>query len=178
MTSEQTGLSCSIRQATASEAERLTELALRSKAHWGYDAEFLRDCRIDLTLTPEYIASSSVFVLEERGSVAGFYSLSGEGADVELMHLFVEPLAIGRGYGKLLFKHAVETARRFKFERMLIGSDPNALEFYEAMGARRVGEVASIMRPGRMLPLLHYALLSSAAGTPSQKSFVSEPALE
>jgi len=160
-----------IRQATPDEAEQLTELALRSKGHWGYDAEFLRDCRIDLTLTPEFIAASPVFVLEEQGSIEGFYSLSGqEGAgedlEVELLHLFVEPRTIGRGFGKLLFQHAVETARRLGFQRLLIGSDPFALKFYEAMGARRVGEVASIVRPGRMLPLLHYTLLS----TPPQQS--------
>lgn len=150
-----------IREAMPDEAEQLTELALRSKGHWGYDAEFLRDCRIDLTLTPEFVASCPVFVLEEQGSLAGFYSLSAESAEeVELLHLFVEPQAIGRGFGKLLFKHAVETARRLGYQRLLIGSDPFALKFYEAMGARRVGEVASIVRPGRMLPLLHYSLLS------------------
>ena len=149
-----------IRQANLDEAELLTELALRSKGNWGYDCEFLQDCRIDLTLKPEYIASSTVYVLEEEGTVAGFYSLSGAGAEVELMHLFVEPWAIGRGYGKLLFHHAVERARALGFERLVIGSDPFALEFYEAMGAHRVGDVASIVRPGRMLPLLHYPLLS------------------
>jgi GNAT superfamily N-acetyltransferase len=165
-------LSVSIRQASPSEAELLTELALRSKGHWGYDAEFLRDCRIDLTLTPDYVASSPVYVVEDEGRTAGFYSLSGEGSEVELMHLFVEPWAIGRGFGKLLFQHAVETARALGFERLVIGSDPFALDFYKAMGARVVGEVASIVRPGRMLPLLHYTLPSPAHRGPSPaKSF-------
>jgi GNAT superfamily N-acetyltransferase len=160
-----------IRQAMPDEAEQLTELALRSKGHWGYDAEFLRDCRIDLTLTPEFVASSPVYVLEEQGSIAGFYSLSAEGAkEVELLHLFVEPQAIGRGFGKLLFRHAVETARGLRFHRLLIGSDPFALKFYLAMGAHRVGEVASIVRPGRMLPLLHYSLLPSISNQPAPDS--------
>lgn len=150
-----------IREASTCEAEHLTELALRSKGHWGYDQQFLEDARIDLTLTPQYISSCPVFVIEDEGSIRGFYSLSGEGEDVELMHLFVEPTAIGRGYGKLLFQHAVETARRLNYKRLVIGSDPQALGFYEQMGARRVGEVASIVRPGRMLPLLHYSLHSS-----------------
>jgi len=154
-------MSRNIRQAITDEAEALTELALRSKGHWGYDEEFLRDCRDDLTVTPELISSSPVFVIEEEGSVAGFYSLSGEGTEVELLHLFVEPWAVGRGYGKLLFEHALATARANNFELLVIGSDPFALGFYEAMGARRIGEVASSVRPGRMLPLLHYPLLSS-----------------
>jgi len=150
-----------IRQAIAAEAGLLTELALRSKGYWGYDAEFLQDCRIDLTLTPEFLASSPVFLIEEQGRIAGFYSLEGRGTEVELLHLFVEPWAIRRGFGGRLFRHAVETARASGFEQLVIGSDPYALEFYEAMGARRVGHVASIVRPGRMLPLLHYPLRSS-----------------
>jgi GNAT superfamily N-acetyltransferase len=163
-------LSVNIRRASSNDAELLTELALRSKGHWGYDAEFLRDCRIDLTLTPEFISGSAVYLLEEGGRVAGFYSLSGEGPEVELTHLFVEPWAIGRGFGRLLFSHAVEAARSSGFERLVIGSDPFALEFYEAMGARLVGEVASIVRPGRMLPLLHYPLLSSHQDPSREKS--------
>jgi GNAT superfamily N-acetyltransferase len=158
-------MSKTIRQANADEAEALTELALRSKGHWGYDAEFLRDCRSDVTVTPELISSSPVFVLEDEGRVAGFYSLSGEGAEVELLHLFVEPWAVGRGFGKLLFQHALERARDDNFELLVIGSDPYALGFYEAMGARRIGDVASTVRPGRMLPLLHYPLLSSRPDT-------------
>jgi N-acetylglutamate synthase-like GNAT family acetyltransferase len=161
-------MSRNIREAHPSEADALTELALRSKGHWGYDQEFLRDCRSDLALAPAFISSSPVFVLEDEGSIAGFYSLSGAGAEVELLHLFVEPWAIGRGYGKLLFQHAVETARSLNFERVLIGSDPFALDFYEAMGARRVGEVSSPVRPGRKIPLLHYQLLSSHSQTASK----------
>jgi GNAT superfamily N-acetyltransferase len=148
-----------IRPAKVSEANLLTELALRSKSHWGYDAQFIEDCRIDLTITPEYVASRPVFVIEEQGRVVGFYSLERQASnDVELMHLFVEPDAIGGGYGKRLWRHAVETARQLGFQEMVIGSDPSAEAFYKAMGAQRVGEVASIVRPGRMLPLLRFTV--------------------
>ncbi len=154
-----------IRPAKLSEADLLTELALRSKGHWGYDSQFIEDCRIDLTITREYVASRPVFVIEEQGRVVGFYSLERQANnDVELMHLFVEPAAIGGGYGKRLWRHAVETARQLGFQEMVIGSDPSAEAFYKAMGARRVGEVASIVRSGRMLPLLRFTLpLSSAS---------------
>lgn len=154
-----------IRSATEHEASLLTELALRSKGHWGYDAEFLEDCRADLTITPEYIAAHPVFVIEENESIVGFYSLEEQSdADVELMHLFVEPAAIGGGHGKRLWTHAVKTARQLGFQELVIGSDPQAEAFYKAMGARRVGEVASIVRVGRMLPLLRFTLpLSSAS---------------
>ncbi|MBC7909550.1 MAG: GNAT family N-acetyltransferase [Pyrinomonadaceae bacterium] len=154
-----------IRSARELEASLLTELAIRSKGHWGYDAEFLEDCRVDLTITPEYIASHPIFVLEEQGKVVGFYSLERQANnDVELMHLFVEPAGIGGGHGRRLWQHAVESARKLGFQEMVISSDPQAEAFYKAMGARRVGEVASIVRAGRMLPLVRFTLpLSSPA---------------
>jgi hypothetical protein len=39
-----------IRKARPDEAGELTELALRSKAHWGYDEAFMASCREELTV--------------------------------------------------------------------------------------------------------------------------------
>lgn len=148
-----------IRPGRKDEASFLTKLALRSKGYWEYDPEFLRDCLADLTITPEFISSNVVFVIEVKGIAVGFYSLERlASADVELVHLFVEPSAIGRGYGKHLLRHAVETAKRLGFKEMIITSDPWAEPFYKSMGATRIGEVESAVRPGRMLPLLRYDL--------------------
>ena len=148
-----------IRPAIETEAILLTELALRSKAHWGYDSEFLEACRAELTIEPEYVASHPTFVLEKQGRLLGFYSLERQAdGDVELVHLFVEPDAIGSGYGKLLWTHAVETARQLGSQEMIIHSDPFAEAFYKAMGARRVGVIASTIRAVRTLPLLRFTL--------------------
>ena len=53
-----------IRRARGREAAALSALAMRSKAHWGYDAAFMAACRAELTLTPEGIAARPVFVCE------------------------------------------------------------------------------------------------------------------
>ena len=45
-----------IRSARPEEAETLSALALRSKAYWGYPADFMEACREELTLTPMTIA--------------------------------------------------------------------------------------------------------------------------
>ncbi|HYP53100.1 MAG TPA: GNAT family N-acetyltransferase [Pyrinomonadaceae bacterium] len=161
-----------IRAARADEADALTELALRSKALWGYDARFVADCRAELTVTPRYVREHTVYVCEEEvdgkaladdkaegsGRVVGFYSLVGKGSSVDLDLLYVEPSAVGRGHGRRLFAHAAETARRLGFRLMTIKADPHAEAFYRAMGAARVGEVDSPVRAGRTLPLLHLPL--------------------
>lgn len=65
----------SIRRARVDEAALLSDLALRSKAHWGYDVAFLEACRPLLTLTADYVATHPVYILEQDGAVAGFYGL-------------------------------------------------------------------------------------------------------
>ncbi|HEY0378304.1 MAG TPA: GNAT family N-acetyltransferase [Pyrinomonadaceae bacterium] len=156
MTTDTAGSRAHIRPARAGEAGLLGDLALRSKAHWGYDAHFLEACRAELTISEGYIRRAPVFVLEEGGRVVGFYGLREQGAELELLYLFVEPSAIGGGHGRKLWEHAVWTTARLGFQTLTIESDPYAEAFYLAMGARRVGEVPSSSLPGRVLPLLHF----------------------
>lgn len=51
-----------IARAAPGDGSALTELAIRSKAHWGYPAEWLAEWRPLLTITEELIASAPVFV--------------------------------------------------------------------------------------------------------------------
>ena len=148
----------SIRHARPEEAATLSDLALRSKAHWGYDAAFLEACREDLTITADDIAHAPVFVLEEDGRVIGFYALRWAGDEALLTDLFVDPEHIGRGHGHRLWEHAVKIARRSGFATLTLHSDPYAEGFYRAMGAVRVGVVPSTVFPERLLPLMRFSL--------------------
>jgi N-acetylglutamate synthase-like GNAT family acetyltransferase len=143
-----------IRRARPSEAELLSELALRSKAHWGYDEDFLRSSRRDLSLTPDYLNDHTVFVAEEDERVIGFYSLRQEGPILWMDQLFVETDRIGTGWGGRLFKHSVASASELGASSFQIEADPNAEAFYRAMGAHPIGHAESPVKPGRMLPVL------------------------
>jgi len=150
----------SVRPATPNLAAILTDLILRSKAYWGYDEVFMAASHHNLTLTAEYIAANLTYVAEEAGLLFGVYSLfEHTPQQVELDNLFVEPTAIGKGVGKLLFDHAVEQARQRGYREMRIVADPNAESFYLRQGATRVGAVASPAQAGRLLPLLCYNLV-------------------
>ncbi len=142
------------RVARAEDAAELTELALRSKAHWGYGEEFMAVWRADLTITAEDCASGRIGVTEEDGRVVGFYQIGGKAPEGALMDLFVEPKAMGQGVGRRLLERAKRQARELGFASLSIHSDPHAEGFYIKMGARRVGSVASEVVPGRELPLL------------------------
>jgi GNAT superfamily N-acetyltransferase len=148
-----------IRRARPAEVSILSALALRSKAHWGYDADFLATCRDDLTLTVDDITTSTVYVCDGVDAPLGFYRLVLQGDGVaELDALFVEPEAMGQGVGKRLWRHAVSTADHLGCLEIVLQSDPQAEGFYLAMGAQHAGESESTAMPGRMLPLMRFRL--------------------
>ena len=143
-----------IRPARAEEASALTELALRSKAVWHYDAAFMAQCRAELTMPASGVEERRTQVAEEGGALLGFVTVCGAPPEGELGELYVEPSAIGGGVGRALLEAALGVARRAGFRALAIHADPNAEGFYLRHGADRVGSVPSGSIAGRMLPLL------------------------
>jgi GNAT superfamily N-acetyltransferase len=153
-----------VRPARAGEAQSLTALCLRSKAHWGYDAEFMRLCVPSLTVSEESVAQGRVLVaIDEQGHVVGTVSVMPDGEDAELGLMFVDPAAIGGGIGRTLFAEAVRLARRLGYRRMTILADVNAAPFYQRMGARFLRRLPSDAIPGRTLPFYEYDLAERAS---------------
>lgn len=139
----------------------MSDLALRSKAHWGYDDAFIEACRDELSLDASRLddASFQCFVAEDRGAILGFYSLVRiSEKDLELEALFVEPTSIGTGVGRSLMQHAISQARTLGAARLIIQGDPNASDFYVAAGGRQIGSRESGSIEGRFLPLFAIAL--------------------
>ena len=154
-----------IRQARHDECGALTEIAMRSKAHWGYSAEFMANVRADLEVRPEkFMPGFHVYVLETEHEMIGFYSLRPENAEsVILEDLFIEPQHIGHGYGKRMWEHSLAVARSLGYRKLTLISDPYAEAFYSQQGAVRIGETESNALAGRMLPVMEYVLDSADA---------------
>ena len=153
-----------IREAYPEEADFLSALALRSKAHWGYPQEFLDACRSELTVDATRIGTDDYrcFAALEGQSIVGFYTLDGMSADAcELEALFVDPGHIGCGVGRILIEHAVRSLSERGVGRLLIQGDPHATEFYIAAGARQIGTRESASIPGRELPLFELKIEKS-----------------
>lgn len=144
-----------IRQAIPSEASLVSDLAIRSKAYWGYSPDFMAACQAELTFDATYVAAHPTFVIEVAKQVIGFYSLEPLSDDeVELGTLFVEPTAIGQNYGRALMIHAKLQAKAWGYQRLIIQADPHAEQFYRMAGGQVIGRKASDSMPGRNLPLL------------------------
>ncbi len=148
-----------LRPARPGEAQALSALCLRSKAHWGYDAGFMAKVEPYLQVTDEAIRAGHATVAEmPDGTVLGVCQIDPAGHAGSLDLLFVEPAAIGAGAGRKLFEHAKAQLKALGQPVMTILSDPYAEPAYLHMGARRVEMRASKAFPGRELPWLEVVL--------------------
>jgi N-acetylglutamate synthase-like GNAT family acetyltransferase len=151
-----------IRRARPEESAMLTELTVRSKAHWGYEDSFMERSRADLEFrASKFLPDFHVYILEADGEPLGYCSLIPVDSNtVELNDLFIEPRHIGKGYGKELWNYAVNLARTLGFSRLVLTADPNAEPFYARQGALRIGEKTSPVGSDRKLPVMEYILRS------------------
>ena len=153
-----------IRKARPNEAGAVSRLVRRSKAYWGYDADFMERCNEELTISAEDISDHAAYVVEDcGGNVVGFTRMVPlELREAEIDYLFVEPAAIGKGHGRMMVEHVLQIARTQGINTVKIVGDPHAEAFYLAIGARRVGETSSTSIRGRMLPVFVVDLRSKA----------------
>lgn len=143
-----------IRTPDVAELPELSELCLRSKAIWGYDADFMAACRAELTLHPDELLASHIAIAEQAGAIRGVVQVKQIGEEADLTKLFVDPSALRSGVGKILFGWASDAARRMGARSLVIEADPDAAPFYRRLGARDAGLVPSGSIVGRMLPKL------------------------
>ena len=150
------------RRAAPEAAEELTALTLASKAHWGYDQDFMDLARPSLTVTPEYLEVNDCLVAEIDGATVGWFSLvpvpDGLLLGLLLDNFFLLPAHIGSGVGRLMWDEALRRAEAAGAERMTLEADPNAAGFYERMGARLTGSVTA-PDTGRRLPVYEVRLI-------------------
>jgi GNAT superfamily N-acetyltransferase len=147
-----------IRRGRPEEAAALRELAHRSKAYWPYTRTFLEQARPLLHLSPADVTAHEVWVLELADQRAGWHRVTLHGERAELEDLWLEPVWIGAGYGRLVFEHAVQLARQHGATRLEWDAEPYAEAFYVAMGGVEIGRTPSAAIEGRTLPRMRLAL--------------------
>lgn len=137
----------SFRNALTNDAERLTEIAFAAKRTWNYPEEYFAIWRGELTISEMYINENVVLVAEEDELLVGFVTLVHVPEDVQfgnvkveaaywMDHLFVDPNFQHRGIGSNLVDVIKQFCRNQGIESLMIFVDPNAIGFYEKVGAR------------------------------------------
>lgn len=148
-----------IRRVLPEEAEKLTQIALAAKRHWGYPERWIEIWTPQLTYDADYFVQNESWAAElDQGPVA-FYTLLEKDSAAWLENLWVVPELIGKGIGRELFLHAVDLARWRGYTLLQLEADPNAAGFYEKMGMHKIGERKSdVEGQPRALPIMEMML--------------------
>jgi N-acetylglutamate synthase-like GNAT family acetyltransferase len=147
-----------IRGGRPDEFERLREIAIAAKAHWGYELELVEEWALTGDFEPERLAERLVYVAEREGEAIGWAALVPRGEVGWLEDLWIEPRWIGHGVGRLLFEHVAATARELGARRLEWEAEPNARGFYERMGGAYVRD-SEVTEWGRVLEVLGLPLV-------------------
>jgi GNAT superfamily N-acetyltransferase len=141
-----------IRVGGRNEAAPLREILAGAKGYWGYEPERLRHW-VEAYDFDELFRTHEVFVAEAGGGVVAWASLVPPVERVAVLDdLWVEPAWIGKCVGSRLFTVARERASALGAAQMEWEAEPNAIGFYERMGARRVRDGTSEW--GRQLSIM------------------------
>lgn len=146
-------MSVRIRRAGAAEGERLREIARASKGYWGYDPARIVEWADGMDFSAEGLASRERYAAEVDGRVVGWSAIIPKDDVCWLDDLWIEPEWIGRGIGTELFRHAMARGRELRAARIELEAEPNAIGFYEKMGARFVRD-SEPSEWGRILPIM------------------------
>jgi GNAT superfamily N-acetyltransferase len=152
-------LELTLLRASPEHAGTLTNIAIASKRHWDYPERWIQIWTPQLTISPDYTLANETWLATINEQTVAFYSLKKEGDSWWLDHLWVLPSSMGQGLGALLFRHALARCRRQGVQVLNIESDPNAVGFYEKMGARKVDEHhTEVDGQPRQLPVMEMRL--------------------
>jgi N-acetylglutamate synthase-like GNAT family acetyltransferase len=136
------------------DAIQLTQIALKSKAFWGYSEVQIESWREELTVSEQMISEMIVYKFLKDDKIIGFYILNQPKEEtIELEFLFVLPKYIGQGIGNQLLQHSFEKAKILKAKTMQLLADPNAAPFYESKGFVIIDKKESTIA-GRFLPVM------------------------
>src|SRR6056297_2206192 len=127
----------SISAARPEEAQELTSLAFRPKAHSGYSPEFMQECRRELTVSPDRVESDRSLLrgggreFAPRVLSLGVCFRWRLRAGCPFRRAGVDRIG---GVGHAPIEHARRTASQIGATRLIIQGNPDAADFYLAWG--------------------------------------------
>lgn len=146
-------------KADISEIDRLRDIAYRSEAHWGYDDAFMDIFEKQFNITGEFLQQHPVYAGTIENETVGFWGMRAVASDCpELEYFYIAPGYLNRGLGRLMWLNLTAWCRANGVAAFEFVTSPQAVGFYEKMGAAVAGKRRSSI-DGRMIPLLNYRQL-------------------
>lgn len=146
-------------KAEITEINRLRNIAYQSEAHWGYDDAFMGIFEERFNITGEFLQHNPVYAGTIGDETAGFWAMQDlDTGCPELEYFYIAPEYLNRGLGKLMWLDLTAWCKANGVTGFQFVTSPQAVGFYEKMGAAVAGERRSSI-DGRMIPLLEYRRL-------------------
>jgi len=116
------------------EADLDAIVAIEQSAYeFPWTAQIFRDC-----LHAKY----DCFVLDQAGSVDGYFVLAVAADEAHVLNIAVAPTLHGQGLGRRLMKRLIDLARWHRAHRVFLEvrpSNPRAIALYEQLGFEQIG---------------------------------------
>ena len=138
----------------------LRALARASEAHWGFSEEFLREFDRTFNITEDFIRANPTYAAWEGETPLAFWAMRREDG-WELEFFYIAEQAIGTGLGRKMWSHLTDWCRRQGIETFHFVTSPQAVGFYEKMGAVQDRMTVSSI-DGRPIP--HFVVPAEALG--------------
>ena len=140
------------RPASIDDLNDLNVISVQSKKYWGYPDAWIEKWKEDLTINEQQFSQQSILVLEISEQIIGFCSIIKNDLNYEILHLWILPVFIGKGYGKKLLEDAIQKYTKAD-KPIIVIADPNAESFYQKHGFITFDRVESFPK-GRFLPVM------------------------
>lgn len=127
--------------ATPADCESLSELAIRSKRHWGYSKEAMELWNVNLTITEEFMNSHTIIKATLEDDIVGFFALEEIQPTTRIAHYWVDTPFMRKGYGSAMFKYLKEFLKSKNVSKATVVLDPNGLAFFEKKGAKVLNKI-------------------------------------
>jgi N-acetylglutamate synthase-like GNAT family acetyltransferase len=82
----------------------------------------------------EFISNNPTYIVEENENIVGFYGVILAEKETCLEYFFIKPKSIGKGYGKILWNHMVNTCKELGINEFAIVTSPQAKKIIQKWG--------------------------------------------
>tara|TARA_R110000796_G_scaffold252645_2_gene390223 strand:- start:85298 stop:85765 length:468 start_codon:yes stop_codon:yes gene_type:complete len=148
--------SVEIIKAQITDIDDLNRISFASKQHWGYPEEWMELWKKDMLLTETDFKVQHIYKLVLENKIIGFCAIQESTEVYDVTNLWVEPMYIGNGFGKLLLSFCIKKVV-LNNKPIVVEADPNAEAFYASQGFTTYAQKESLPK-GRFLPLMKMAL--------------------
>ncbi|MFV0305218.1 MAG: GNAT family N-acetyltransferase [Moheibacter sp.] len=128
-------------KASISDTEELSNVAIRSKRHWGYSKEAMELWNQNLTITEGFLKTHTVIKATLEDEIVGFFALEEIKPTTRIAQYWVDTPYMRKGYGSAMFKYLKEFLNQHHVEKATVVLDPNGLAFFEKKGAKVLDKI-------------------------------------